>query len=292
MSAPTVKSKPAEDALINAKEGAALRKQIVALETALKQTIARQPRVSLELSVPSNTLAFGVIGDTHDGSRYEANSELHAMYEKFRAAGVKDVLHAGDVLDGHDVYKGQQFELHSHGFESQLEWFRGHAPRVPGITTHFITGNHDASFKKAAGIGVGRSIASVRPDHHFIGEDYATIDFRTPNGRRFRVGLMHPSGGSAYSLSYRPQKIVETLEGGTKPHLLCIGHYHKAEFMPSYRNVAVLQSATFQRQTPFMVTKGLAAHVGGWIIRVTVHPRSALSNTINAEFTAFYRERS
>ena len=82
--------------------------------------------------------------------------------------------------------------------------------------------------------------------------------------------LIHPGGGSSYALSYRPQKIVESLEGGTKPDMLAIGHYHKADYIPSYRNVATLQVGTFQRQTPFMSRQGLAAHVGGWIVDVTV----------------------
>jgi hypothetical protein len=34
-----------------------------------------------------NTLAFGVIGDTHLGSLYEAKDELAAMYEQFKRVG-------------------------------------------------------------------------------------------------------------------------------------------------------------------------------------------------------------
>jgi hypothetical protein len=75
------------------------------------------------------------------------------------------------------------------------------------------------------------------------------------------------------------------LEGGTKPNLLGIGHFHKAEFLPSYRNIAVFQAGTFEKQTPFMARKGLAAHVGGWVISVTV---GKTSNVIRGEFVAFY----
>jgi len=55
--------------------------------------------------------------------------------------------------------------------------------------------------------------------------------------------------------------------------------------MPSYRNVAALQTGTFQRQTPFMAQQGLAAHVGGWLVDVTVGNGH---NVIRAEFVAFY----
>jgi predicted phosphodiesterase len=262
--------------------------KIAALEAALKQQAAARHPIHLELPSATNILKFGVIGDTHYGSRYEATDAIEALYRWFDSNGVENVLHAGDVLDGHKVYHGQEFELHSHGWAEQRDWFIKHAPKIEGITTHFITGNHDNSMKKAAGVDVGSELADRRPDWNFLGEDYATIRFNTPSGGKFVVGLMHPSGGSAYALSYRPQKITEQLEGGAKPNMLCIGHFHKAEFIPSYRNVAVLQTGCGQWQTPFMVTKGLSAHVGGWLVEVVVQPEKVLSNAIRAEFVAFY----
>jgi hypothetical protein len=133
-------------------------------------------------------------------------------------------------------------------------------------------------------VPVGKMIEQALPVYEFLGEEQARVQFETPIGP-WTLGLAHPGGGSAYALSYKPQKIIESLEGGTKPDVLCIGHYHKAEFMPSYRNVAVIQSGTFQRQTPFMARQGLAAHVGGWIVDVV---KGNGSNTIGTEFVAFY----
>ena len=288
-----IKSVPAEAVIPpHIKDVAILRKKIEAMETALALAAAKRKKIDLEMPCRSNTIEIGIVGDTQYGSTYECKDEVEAMYDLFASRKITRVFHTGDVLDGIGVYKGQQFYLHADGWERQRDWFAKVAPRRKDIDTYFITGNHDESFKKLAGIDVGPGLEDARPDWKFIGADYATIDFHTPNGRRFRVGLMHPGGGSAYSLSYKPQKIVEGLEGGTKPHLLAIGHFHKAEFLPAYRNVAVVQSGCFQRQTPFMVTKGLAAHVGGWVLTITVHPKASMANTIAAEFTAFYRERS
>lgn len=227
-------------------------------------------------------LKLAIIGDRHTGSLYQHYAALHAFYEYAEKAGCRRVYDAGDILAGHKVYKGQEFELRDHGLDAQVERLSKDAPR--NIPTYFITGNHDASFKNLAGVAVGKVIEQAVSGYYFLGEEQARVEFGTPNGS-FVLQLLHPGGGSAYALSYKPQKIVDALGGGTKPNLLAIGHFHKAELMPSYRNVAVVQVGTFEKQTPFMARQGLAAHVGGWIIEAEVGKGW---NRIKGEFVAVY----
>jgi hypothetical protein len=214
-------------------------------------------------------LRFGLIGDRHVGSLYHHEGALYGFYEFCRSEGINTIYDAGDVLDGHKVYRGQEFELRDVGLAAQIKRLKVATGDGFGIRTRFIVGNHDQSFKTAAGAPVGQMIEDAVAGHEFMGEEQATVRFQTPNGE-FSLMLIHPGGGSSYALSYRPQKIIESLEGGTKPDLLAIGHYHKAEMLPSYRNVCGIQTGTFQRQTPFMARGGLAANVGGWIVEVTV----------------------
>ena len=228
-------------------------------------------------------IRFALVSDIHAGSLYFDSKSLAAFYEYAEKQGITDAYCAGDVIDGHRVYRGQEFELRDLGLDAQVERIRKDYPKT-SIRTHFITGNHDASFKSEAGVVAGKVIESARPDMHFIGEEQGRVEWNTPNGK-FTLMLIHPGGGSSYALSYRSQKIIESLEGGTKPDMLAIGHYHKAEFMPSYRNVCGIQCGAFQRQTPFMARQGLAAHVGGWIVEVT---KGRGHNIIKAEFVAFY----
>jgi hypothetical protein len=75
--------------------------------------------------------------------------------------------------------------------------------------------------------------------------------------------VMHPGGGTGYALSYRPQKIIEAMEGGEKPAVLLLGHYHKIDF-GLVRNVWYVQTGCQQDQTPFMAQKAIEAHVGGF----------------------------
>jgi len=263
--------------------------RIKALQGALDTVARTGRRIDLEIPTEDNSIRFGLIGDTQMGSLYEAHDELESIYALYRKLGITDVLHTGDVLDGFGNYKGQIFEQHRSGFDQQTAWFAEKYPQIKGIRTHFITGNHDTSFTKLVDVNVGTTLVSLRPDCSFLGEDTGRVRFVTKSGRAYDVMLLHPGGGTAYALSYRPQKTVEQLEGGTKPQMLALGHYHKAEFIPSYRNISVIQSGCFQWQTPFMLRLGIAAHVGGWVIEVTPGKGKDLWNNIQARFVAFYR---
>lgn len=250
--------------------------------------IARQRRkVVLDLPTVQNSIRFGLIGDTHYGSLYEAKDVATALYRRFAAERITTVLHTGDVLDGHKMYKGQEFELHALGWQKQRDWFAKTAPKEEGIVTHFVLGSHDTSLKKIAGIDVGTELEHVRPDWNCLGEDVGTVTLRTPSGWAYTIMLLHPGGGTAYAISYRVQKIIEQLEGGRKPNMIAVGHFHKADYLPNYRNITAVQVGALQWQTPFMVRKGLAAHVGGWIIRVTP---GRFNNAVQAEFISFYAD--
>jgi hypothetical protein len=231
------------------------------------------------------TIKFAITGDTHVGSLYCAQDQFLAFLRAAQDFGASCVLHAGDILDGWKVYKGQEFELRDVGFEAQIERLQFLA--MPDIPLMFITGNHDQSFKHLAGVGVGRAIEGAT-GWEYLGDEQATVRLCNPRAGMpdFTVGLYHLGGGTAYALSYKSQKLVESLEGGRKPNMAVLGHFHKAEFLPAYRNVAVLQAGSFQWQTPFMARMASPAHVGGWLVEVSP---GETYNRIKAEFIAFYR---
>ena len=234
----------------------------------------------------TNKLKFGLCGDLHIGSLYAHESALVGFYEYLYDQGVDRVYCTGDILDGHKVYRGQEFELCAVGADAQLKRLADVMKKntiLSDIDTVFITGNHDQSFKSLAGMHIGHAIEQVCA-WKFVGEEQARVRFDTPNGK-YELMMIHPGSGSSYALSYKPQKIVESLEGGTKPNMVAIGHYHKAEQMPTYRNICAIQTGTFQKQTPFMARQGLAAHVGGWLIEVDV---GKTWNVITARFVAVY----
>lgn len=110
---------------------------------------------------------------------------------------------------------------------------------------------HDASILKRAGHDIGRSIAEKRKDMVYLGPDNALV-MLTPNCSML---LTHPWAGSAYSISYRPQKMIEAMSGGEKPNILVIGHFHKAEYL-FYRNVHTFQAGCFLGGTTILMSNG------------------------------------
>ena len=207
------------------------------------------------------TIRFGIMGDTQINSKYTQLTHLHAFYDICHAEGIKTVFHTGDLDEGEQMRPGHQYECYTQGADDHVDEIVRVYPRREGITTYFITGNHDASLYKRAGMDLGKAIAAKRDDMVYLGRDCAVVNLTD----KCTLELRHPWDGTAYALSYKPQKIVEAMEADSKPNILAIGHYHKIEYL-FYRNVHVLQTGCYQSQTPFTRGKGISVHMGGWIV--------------------------
>ena len=227
-------------------------------------------------------LKFAIIGDTQLGSKYAQISHLKSFYELCASEGIKDVYHTGDVTDGLKMRSGHEYELYKTSADDMVQDVIENYPRIEGITTHFITGNHDASIYKQVGYDIGNTISEKRPDMKYLGRDCALI-FLTPN---CKLELRHPWDGTAYALSYKPQKMIEAMESDSKPNILAIGHYHKAEYL-FYRNVHCLQTGCFQGQTPYTRGKGISVHMGGWIVTIHVDKNGTITR-FGSEFVPYY----
>ena len=230
----------------------------------------------------TTVIKFAIIGDTQLGSKYAQISHLKSFYELCASEGIKDVYHTGDVTDGLKMHSGHEYELYKTSADDMVQDVIENYPRIEGITTHFITGNHDASIYKQVGYDIGNTITEKRPDMKYLGRDCALI-FLTPN---CKLELRHPWDGTAYALSYKPQKMIEAMESDSKPNILAIGHYHKAEYL-FYRNVHCLQTGCFQGQTPYTRGKGISVHMGGWIITIHVDKNGTITR-FGSEFIPYY----
>lgn len=214
-----------------------------------------------------NHVRFGVFGDSHIGHKcYDERLGDYAA-KVFNKEKVDFVIHTGDICEGHYESKreGSVFELSHVGGDAQVKYAVEQLSKIKRPLL-FITGNHETNtFFKMSGFDIGNQIAEKLPGSQYLGQGSGRVEL--PNGQFIEV--MHPDGGSSYAISYKSQKIVESLEGGTKPAILLIGHFHKAEYL-FYRNIHVFQTGTLCGQTPFMRGKNLAAHKGFWIVDAEV----------------------
>jgi len=227
-----------------------------------KAPMASQDTEAIDMSrFKGKKVRVGIVSDTHLGSQYQQITHLRALYRYFSRRKVNVVLHAGDLVCGEGLYFGHRYELFAIGADNQIEYVVNNYPKYKGITTYLISGNHDAVFQKKAGIDVVATICRRREDMVYLGYGGADVDI---GGVKF--ALIHPSGGVPYARSYRAQKIIEQLPGGSKPHVLIIGHLHITDILPNYRNVLSIMAGCFQSQTPYLRRKGLAPDVGGYLL--------------------------
>ena len=231
----------------------------------------------------NRVLSFGLISDTHINSKYTQLTYLQKFYEICSRRGIEDVYHAGDIDEGEQMRTGHQYECYTQGADDHINEIVTNYPRIDGITTHFITGNHDSSIYKRCGVDIGEIISMKRKDMNYLGRDCARIEI-TPN---CILELRHPWDGTAYALSYKPQKMIDAMEADSKPNILAIGHYHKLEYS-FYRNVHCFQAGCFQTQTPFTRGKGISVHLGGWIITIEVDKRGYIQRIV-PEMIPFYK---
>jgi len=216
----------------------------------------------LKTHITDKKFTFGVVSDTHLCSTEERLNELHTFYDICRRSGIRHIVHAGDLLSGDHVYKGQENEVKVFGAQKQVQYFINYYPKVKDIKTYYILGNHDIDFWLRAGVDIGTLIAEDRPDMEYLGQWSGDIVFGN-----VRVRLHHGDRGGSYAISYQSQKIIERLQPGKKPHIMIFGHWHTALYF-FYRNVHVFHGGTFEGQGTLGVRMGSMPAIGGWTIKL------------------------
>lgn len=244
-------------------------------------------RKHVETEIP-----IGAVADTHLGSKYERLDVLNALYDRFAAYGVTDVYHGGNMIDGEAPFN--RYDIYVRGIEDQVRNFVEKYPQRDGITTHFVSGDdHEGWYVQREHINIGQVIidraATIgRFDLDHLGYIERDIEFKQKRGSRI-LRVIHAGGGSAYALSYSSQKYVESLQGGEKPAIVLVGHFHKFDY--SYpREVHVIQVGCTQDQTPFMRKKRIQAMVGGCVIWLTQNDLGDFTS-VKVEWIPFFDKK-
>lgn len=238
----------------------------------------------------TNYYKFGIVSDNHLGSKYSRLEVLDTLYNIFQAEGIEVVYNAGNWIDGEKRFNKHDLCVAA-GMDTQINYMLEHYPNVKGITTYYIGGDdHEGWYTQDVGIDIGQHLehmarAAGRTDLVYLGYMENDILLQAPEGHT-RLRIQHPGGGSAYAISYTPQKIMESLRSSEIPDILILGHYHKASY--NYiRGSHVVQAGCTQDQTPFMRKKRLAAHLGGWIIEFWTDSQGNITR-FKPEFIPFF----
>jgi len=232
-------------------------------EFVFKKSITKKVSYNKQSLNDLNCTEILVVSDTHFGNVHNQVHLLNELYEEGYNRGIKTVLHIGDMTDGNYPNRPenprQQF---LHGFNEQVGYVVDMYPEIDGMTTYYILGSHDETHYKNGQATVDFVIDHCRNDMKFLGQDTGEIIID-----KVKYVLDHPGGGSAQSLSYKPQKRIEIIESHNKPKVLLIGHYHKS-YAFSYRNIQCIQIPALCAKTQFQQKQGLINAVGGYFLKV------------------------
>lgn len=232
---------------------------------------------------------FGVIADMHLCSKAERLDVMETAYDEFHSQGIDTVLCPGNYVDGECRYNTH--ELKAHGIADQTQYCIDHWPQREGVKTFFVDGDdHEGWFQQRDGIEFGRYLmleaqAQGRHDLVYLGYMEADFELKAPDGSAI-VKIIHAGGGSSYAFSYSSQKLAESFQGGEKPQVAIIGHYHKQEYCFP-RNVHCVQAGCTQDQTRFMRKRKIAAHVGFCIVTLQQDRRGSITR-FSPEFFPFW----
>jgi len=235
---------------------------------------------------------FGLTSDNHLCNRQSRLDVLNAAYDHFARQGITTVFNAGNWIDGEARFNKTEL-LTAPGMDNQMDYLIDKWPVRDGLTTHYIAGDdHEGWYAQREGIEVGKYLQmraedQGRHDLKYLG--YAECDVALKCGSHSAVmRVLHPGGGSAYATSYTAQKIVESYQGGEKPQVLIIGHYHKAEY--GYpREVHCIQAGCTEDQSLFMRKKKIAAHVGFWELKIKQNAQGIITRVAVEWFPFFDR---
>lgn len=204
-----------------------------------------------------------IVSDTHFGNIHQQLHLLNEIYQEAYNRGIGTVLHCGDMVDGNYPNRPEQpRQQFLHGFDEQAGYIVDMYPKIEGITTKYILGSHDETHYKNGQATINNWVSRCRPDMVYLGQDCAEIIINN-----IKIFMDHPGGGSAQSVSYKPQKRIEILESSCKPKILLIGHYHKS-YSFVYRNVRGIEVPCFCDKTQFQQKQGLSNAVGSYFLDI------------------------
>ncbi len=226
-----------------------------------------------------------LVSDPRFGSIYQQLTIYNDLMIKAKKLGVEYVFLNGDVVEG--IYTGAKSiyntTLYKYGYEDQAECVAALYPRVEGITTFFVTGEHDLSFLKTKEkIDIGRLISKKREDMIYLGPRRKKVSFICDDNRTGSITLylQHATGSVPYTVSYIPQRIIASMRNEDKTDVSVISHFAACDSFLR-RGVRSYQVPTVVATTDEMKDAKTPVYntIGGWVVTLERDKKGNLKNT-------------
>lgn len=280
------------DQFVMVRVGAARDGGLVAREISVPDVSGHAPRRA------SEEVYAVLLSDLHVGSRYFEEGAFGRLLEWLAggdavAGRVGHVLVCGDVVDGVGIYPNQDRELVLQTVEEQLARLDELVAGIPErIRVVISPGNHDPGRRALPQPAIPRDLAPglwARPNVEMVGNP-ATVSLNGVHVLMFHGQSVDDVVKVAPGLSYdRPAGVMKHLlrarhlcpiyGGGTPlapetedmmvieeaPDIFHAGHVHVVG-AEQYRGVLMVNSGTWQGQTPFQAGLGIEPTVGRAIL--------------------------
>ena len=232
-----------------------------------------------ELEEKENKLNILQISDLHAGSNKFDEESLHKTLKEAVKRKVKYVHVSGDILDGHNMYRGHEVNLKYHTAEEQVELIYS-IFRKYNLWYIISLGNHDASFSKNGELDPLRMLeakmAADRKKLTYLEAYEANI---VHLGVVFR--LIHLNGGQARSKSYKPQvylsnvfdsNVNDVLLGNKTYNIRSVqcGHFH-VRYNFEIGGVTLTMPGNFQFDGDLTKRMGITGKTGGIFEEIIIY---------------------
>ncbi len=254
------------------------------------------PDINGELVEPGSAEGkVAMISDTHIGSKYFNEEVFDRFVRWLNSDGASDVRYliiCGDLVDGIGVYPGQEDELKIPDVYRQFELAASFLKKIPSrIRIIYVPGNHEpvrqAEPQPIVPDEYLERLLEVRPDMlalpnpSMIG--IRDVKIMIYHGRSLNAIFKHIPGLQPI----RPETVVEAMTWILRlrhltpiygehpisperedwllldviPHALHTGHIH-IYGVGEYKGVKVINSGTFENETPYIKSLGIEVTVG------------------------------
>lgn len=228
------------------------------------------------------SIRFGIISDTHFGSKHHRREELEKCVDLMVNEGIKNILCPGDLLEGNNVYPGQLHDLSAVTEDDQLQEAIMGLPLLPKGSRYFwISGNHDLIWlKRNTGSDPLVAFDLARRDVVYLGKHSCYIKAAP----KVNIQMVHPMKGSTMTVSYAAQKFIDGLVPENRPNISLFGHWHNTGYF-SYKGVRMELCPSFQGANELSVRNGWSNIVGGKIVEIDLNKEGGIQRYNSSEYT-------